>query len=205
MTTDDRLEKKTQLNMNDFARTFGEFLAELAVAGESHHDLGQAERERVAAVDLPEVDGLAVGLAHPLEVAALDDAGDAGHEEDAALDLELVGVPQRLLVVGEREEQRLGDDVLDADEARAGVGPVEDEALAHVLVEVGAEVVRLHLPRHVAGVEVERAQVLVDLVHGAEPLDAPRRRLQQRRPRLRRLPRHLHLVARRRHCSTTRS
>lgn len=191
--------------MNDFARTFGEFLAELAVAGESHHDLGQAERERVAAVDLPEVDGLAVGLAHPLEVAALDDAGDAGHEEDAALDLELVGVPQRLLVVGEREEQRLGDDVLDADEARAGVGPVEDEALAHVLVEVGAEVVRLHLPRHVAGVEVERAQVLVDLVHGAEPLDAPRRRLQQRRPRLRRLPRHLHLVARRRHCSTTRS
>jgi hypothetical protein len=199
------LEKKTQLNMNDFARTFGEFLAELAVAGESHHDLGQAERERVAAVDLPEVDGLAVGLAHPLEVAALDDAGDAGHEEDAALDLELVGVPQRLLVVGEREEQRLGDDVLDADEARAGVGPVEDEALAHVLVEVGAEVVRLHLPRHVAGVEVERAQVLVDLVHGAEPLDAPRRRLQQRRPRLRRLPRHLHLVARRRHCSTTRS
>lgn len=205
MTTDDRLEKKTQLNMNDFARTFGEFLAELAVAGESHHDLGQAERERVAAVDLPEVDGLAVGLAHLLEVAALDDAGDAGHEEDAALDLELVGVPQRLLVVGEREEQRLGDDVLDADEARAGVGPVEDEALAHVLVEVGAEVVRLHLPRHVVGVEVERAQVLVDLVHGAEPLDAPRRRLQQRRPRLRRLPRHLHLVARRRHCSTTRS
>lgn len=52
--------------MNDFARTFGEFLAELAVAGESHHDLGQAERERVAAVDLPEVDGLAVeiGRAH---------------------------------------------------------------------------------------------------------------------------------------------
>lgn len=158
------LERHAELPLH----TVGEVLPELALPGEGHHDLGHAEREGVAAVDLPEVDGLAIGPGHLLEVAALDDAGHDAHEEHAAPDLELVGVPQRLLLVGQREEQLLDDDVLEADEARVGVGPVEDEALPHVLVEVCAEVVRLHLPRHVVPVEVERAQVLVDLVdsHG---------------------------------------
>jgi len=47
--------------------------------------------------------------------------------------------------------------------------------------------------------------VLVDLPQRREPLDRARRRLQQRRPRLRRLAGDLHLVARRRHCSEARS
>jgi hypothetical protein len=183
-------------------RTVSEVLPELPLPGERHHDLRQAERERVAAVHLPEVDGLAVGPAHLLQVPALHGAGHARHEQHPALHLELVRVPQRLLLVGQRQEHALGDDVLDADEARAGAGAVEDEALADVLVEVRAEVVRLHLPPHVVRVEVERAQVLVDLPQRREPLDRARRRLQQRRPRLRRLAGDLHVVARRRHGSS---
>lgn len=58
-----------------------------------------------------------------------------------------------------------------------------------------------HLARHVVGVEVEGAEVLVYAVDGGETLDGACRRLQQRRPRLRRLPRHRHLrmAAPRRH------
>jgi hypothetical protein len=59
--------------------------------------------------------------------------------------------------------------------SKPDVGTVEDEALPDVLVEVRAEVVRLHLPRHVVGVEVEGAEVLVDLVDWGEPLDRRRR------------------------------
>jgi hypothetical protein len=47
------------------------------------------------------------------------------------------------------------------------------------------------LPCHVICVEVERAQVLVDLVDGREPLNGARRL---------RLPEHIYVVARRHHC-----
>jgi hypothetical protein len=75
-------------------------------------------------------------------------------------------VPQWLLVVG---GVRKSSSVMRY--SRPDVGIVEDEALLDVLVEVHAEVVRLHLPRHVIGVEVEGAEVLVDLVGWGEPLD----------------------------------
>lgn len=130
-------------------------IIELAIPSEAHHELREPKWEGVAAVDLPEMEGLAVRLDDLLHVLALDGAGDPRHEEDAALNLVLVGVPQRHLRLRQHQEQRLRHEVLDANEAGVSVGAVVDQALPHFLVLVGAEVVRLHLPRHVIGVEVE--------------------------------------------------
>lgn len=128
---------------------------ELAVAGERHHHLRYPEGQAVAPIDLPEVHDLAVGLGDLVEVLALDGARDARHEEDAALHLVLVRVPEPLLVVGQRQEERLRDHVLEPDEAAVLAGPVVDEALPELLVLVGAEVVGLHLPAHVVPIEME--------------------------------------------------
>jgi hypothetical protein len=98
-------------------------------------------------------------------------------------------VPQLLLLLGEGPEQTLGHDVLDADQPRVLLVRVEDElrldrsadgwvgggvenpqaamrvtyALVDLVVDAGAVVVGLHLPLDVPRVEVERAQVQVDL------------------------------------------
>lgn len=64
-------------------------------------------------------------------------------------------MPQRLLLVGQSEEEVLGDDILKSDGPDVGRGAVVDEALPHLLVLVAAVVVGLHLPRHVVRVEME--------------------------------------------------
>lgn len=79
--------------------TISDVFIELAVSGEGHHYLRKAEGELVSLVHLPKVNGLAVGLAQLLQVGVLHRAGHPGHEEEAALHLELVGVPQGLLQV----------------------------------------------------------------------------------------------------------
>ena len=69
---------------------------------------------------------------------------------------------QRLLR-WEGGEDALGDDVLHADETRAGAVAVVDDALHEVFVPaVRAVVVRLDLPAHVAAVPVERVEVRAD-------------------------------------------
>lgn len=135
--------------------TSSKILVELTVPGKSHHDLGQPKREAIPLIDLPEMDGLPVRLADLLEVLALDGAWDTGHEEEPTLDLELVRVPQWLLLVGQSEEVTLRDDVLDPDEPGLGIGAVVDQALPHVLVQAPAEMVGLHLPSHVMRKEME--------------------------------------------------
>lgn len=84
--------------------TLSEVVVQLTVSGERHHDLRDPEGQGVAPVDLPKVYNLAVGLGDLVEILALDGAGEARHEEHAALHLVLVRVPEPLLVVGERQE-----------------------------------------------------------------------------------------------------
>jgi hypothetical protein len=58
-------------------------------------------------------------------------------------------MPVLPLEAGQRFEELLGDDVLDAVEVCVLAIPVEEDALCEVLVYLAAEVVRLHLVRRV--------------------------------------------------------
>lgn len=127
----------------------------LAISGESHHELRQAKRERVTLVNLPEMVDFTISLAHLLHVLALNGAWDSRHEQQPTLHLVEVGVPQPLLLVRQCQEEVLRYDVLEADQLGVGVGAIVDQALPHLLVQMPAEVVRLHLPRHVMRVKME--------------------------------------------------
>ena len=66
-------------------------------------------------------------------------------------------MPELLFLSWKREEQFVGDDVLDPDKTRFGLVGVIYDTLVHVFGKVRAEMVRLHLASDVVGVEVEPA------------------------------------------------
>lgn len=114
---------------------------------------------------------LPIGLTNLVQILTLDRTRHPGHEQNPTLHFILVRVPQFLLVVRESQEESLRDEVLEADELSVGLRAVVDEALTHLLILVPAEMVGFDLTCHVVAIEVEGAEVLVDLVDGAEALD----------------------------------
>jgi hypothetical protein len=64
-------------------------------------------------------------------------------------------MPEAPLLGGKRLEERLGDHVLDADEASVGAVGVIEEALPHLVIDVGAVVVRLYASSRVVSIGVE--------------------------------------------------
>lgn len=114
---------------------------------------------------------LPIGLTNLVQILTLDRTRQAGHEQNPTLDLILVRVPELLLIIGESQEESLRDEVLEANELSIGLGAVVDEALTHLLILVRAVMVSFDLTCHVVRVEVEGAEVLVNLVNGAEVLD----------------------------------
>uniref|UniRef100_A0A7C9DZM0 Uncharacterized protein n=1 Tax=Opuntia streptacantha TaxID=393608 RepID=A0A7C9DZM0_OPUST len=128
----------------------------LAITSKSHHDLRKTQGKVIPTVDLPKVDGLAIGLSHLSQVLALHGARDrTREEEDPALDLVLVGVPEPLLRVWEGHEEVLRYDVLNPDKPGVCLRAIVDQALPHLLVLVPTEVVCLYLSCHVVPVKVE--------------------------------------------------
>ena len=67
--------------------------------------------------------------------------------QGAGLDLKLVAVPVHLLLLRQLLKQVAGDDVLSANQAGIWLVRVIDDALPHLLIGAGTEVVCLHL-RH---------------------------------------------------------
>src|SRR5690606_10632600 len=82
-------------------------------------------------------------------------------------DLAVVRVPKAALLRRQLLEQPLGDDVFHAGQVRFGGVAVEQRALREVLVDLVAEVVRLHLVLRVVLHRVEADQVDVELRHRA--------------------------------------
>lgn len=120
-------------------------LRKLLVIRKAHHELRLAQRQFIAAVDLPEMVRFAVqadDLLHLFRLGGLPDAGreavGARHDQHPALDFEDVAVPEAALGGVEGFVEDGADHVFDADEARVGEGGVVDEALADVCAGVGA-------------------------------------------------------------------
>ena len=100
-------------------------------------------------------------------------------------DLSMVIAAMLLFLFGQLAVQLLRDDVLDA--VQVGIAPVavEQRALRELLVDLPAVVVGLHLPGHVAAVEVESVKVRVERFDRGAVLERCSARIQ--RPRLDRL------------------
>lgn len=136
-----------------------EVVMDLAISGDGRHHLWQSEWESVAFVHLPEMECLPIRLANLLQVAPLDRARHSRHEQDPTLHFVLMRVPQRLLIVGQCEEEVLSNYVLHSDQVSPRFWAVVDQALPHLFVLVRTVMVCFHLSAHIGPIEMEPAQV----------------------------------------------
>ncbi len=158
---------------------------ELAVVGEAHHQLRHAGRHARIAVG-PQAPGLRVGAHQARRERVLGGLGQARRDEQAGLHLVDLAVPVRLLLVGERREPPFPDHVLDAGELGARAGPVEQQALQHVLGQRRAVLPDAVLRAEVAAAEQEAVQVRDEGGHRRARLRMLGERLEQRAARHRR-------------------
>src|SRR5690606_38168361 len=123
--------------------------ADLAIAAEGPGQGSRSKRHPVARLDavarVPGVPGLAVGVELGTHQFLLGGGRQVGGHQLAGEDLAIVRVPVPALVLRQRLVHGLRDDVLDAGQVRLGAVAVEQRALGEALVDLAAEVVRLHL------------------------------------------------------------
>jgi len=129
-------------------------------------------------VDGPELSGLAVGVDQALEGRDFSILGDdfrdhglGGLDQQTGLTFVLVGVPVLLLVVVQGLKKLLGDDILDGNQLGLLAVRVVDQALATILIQHRAVVVRDDLALVIIRVEVKTAEGLADVGEGFEALE----------------------------------
>lgn len=109
-------------------------MVNLAISGESHHELGEAKREGMTLVNLPEMISFAISLADSFHFLELHGMWESGHEEDAAFDLKEVRVPQLLLMVRQSQEYVLTYYVLNAYQPAVPLRLIVYQTLPHLLI-----------------------------------------------------------------------
>lgn len=138
-------------------------IIELAISSESHHELRYPKWKSIASINLPEMVDFTISLANFLHVFVLNWRRDIWHEEETTLYLKQMRMPERLLLVGQSQEEILRDNIFKTYKPRILVGAVVDKTLPHLLVLVPAIVVCLHLPSHVVRVKMKPTNKIINI------------------------------------------
>src|SRR5699024_2904210 len=135
-----------------------QFVTQLAILGEAHHQLGGAVG-KILPIVLPGVEGFAIGGDQVFKIGVLGEFRDAGCGQGPGFHFVVVTMPQLFFIIREAAESFFADNVFNPNEASIGCIAVKDDALVQIVAKVNAKMRGLDLPADVISIKMKPVEV----------------------------------------------